>query len=50
MPVEPLAAFCDRMADLGEGVGPDEVMGEFDCRRRVAEAALDNLTRHERGF
>ncbi|MBW3663523.1 MAG: hypothetical protein KY469_10525 [Actinobacteria bacterium] len=50
VPVEALAGFCDRMADLGEGVGPDEVMDEFDVTRRIAEAALDNLTRHERGF
>lgn len=49
VPVKLLARFCDRMADLGEGVGPDEVMGEFDVPRRVAEAALDNLTEHERG-
>lgn len=49
VPVDELAAFCDRMADLGEGVGPTEVMEEFDCTRRVAEDALDNLTRHERG-
>lgn len=49
VPLDELAAFCDRMADLGEGVGPDEVMDEFDCTRRVAIDALDNLTRHERG-
>jgi hypothetical protein len=50
VPVDELAVFCDRMASLGEGVGPDEVMTEFDCTRRVAEDALDNLTRHERGL
>lgn len=49
VPVDELATFCDRMADLGEGVGPAEVMHEFDCTRRVAEDALDHLTRHERG-
>lgn len=49
VPTDLLAAFCDRMADLGEGVGPVEVMDEFDCTRRVAEDALDNLKRHERG-
>jgi hypothetical protein len=49
VPVDALADFADRMADLGEGVGPAEVMAEFDVTRRVAEAALDNLTRHERG-
>lgn len=49
VPVTNLASFCDRMADLGEGVGPDEVMAEYDVSRRVAEYALDNLTAHERG-
>lgn len=49
IPLDALARFCDERADVGEGVGPDEVMHEFDCTRRVAEHALDNLTRHERG-
>lgn len=50
VPLAELAAFCDQQADLGHGVGPDEVMAEFECTRRVAEDALDNLTRHERGY
>lgn len=49
VPVDALVAFCDQQADLGEGVGPDEVMQEFDVTRRVAEQSLENLARHERG-
>lgn len=48
VPLDQLADFCDRQADLGQGVSPDDVAEEFDVPRWVAEHALDNLTRHER--
>lgn len=49
VPLEDLAQFCDRMADLGEGVAPWHVADEFDVPEDVARRALDALTRHERG-
>lgn len=49
VPTRDLQRFCDREADLGHGVGPQEVTREFDVSWLVACDALDNLTRHERG-
>lgn len=49
VPLDRLAAFCDAQADLGHGVGPEEVQAEFDVSRRVAEEALQALKEHERG-
>lgn len=49
IPTAELARFCDRLADLGEGVSPWIVADEFDTTERVARDALEQLTRHERG-
>lgn len=49
VPLDALAEFCDAQADLGHGVGPVEVMAEFDVTRRVAKEALHLLTQYERG-
>lgn len=49
IPTMHLQHFCDQQADLGHGVGPAEVMAEFEVSRAVAEQALHNLNRLERG-
>lgn len=49
VPVGDLSAWCDEQADVGVGVGPADVAAEWCVNRRLAEAALDNLTRYERG-
>lgn len=48
VPLDELAAYCDRMADLGEDVAPWTVAEEFDVTDEVARTALELLTRHER--
>ena len=48
VPTMHLQRFCDAQADLGHGVSPAEVMGEYEVTWQVACDALDNLTRWER--
>lgn len=49
VPTDDLQRFCDLQADLGHGVGPDDIAREFEATWQVACDALNNLTRYERG-
>lgn len=49
VPVEQLAQFCTRVADLGYGVTAADVAEEFDTTLDVAQRALEMLSPVARG-